>query len=375
MSNNRAFIGLVVAATLVAAACGATPDGEAGGETTTTVVAETTVTTQPEQSATSTTAAPTTTTTAAPTTVSNPPDAGGLAYLLVPGTSVFFEGTMGMAMEAEFTGLEGEPDAPSGPVETAFDAAIIVRFDVEEGVEPDTFRVTQSIEVAELTAFSVTTDGETLDLEDIGDIETYLDGTDDLFGPPMEFIVTADGEVIGGGAGGDAGSALEAFGGNGAGLGSQQLWGPTVPPGDLAVGDTWSATHTEEITPGSEFTTTATSTVVGEDEIDGHAVLVIETVVESTGGSFSFGDLDLSGEELTEEESAFMAFFDIDMTVSPSMTATTAWFDPETRLVRRHEGSSDLGFGMGFGGLPDTTGPVTMEMVMTVDFATQLTSR
>jgi hypothetical protein len=141
----------------------------------------------------------------------------------------------------------------------------------------------------------------------------------------------------------------------------------------LAVGDTWSATHTEELAPGSEFTTTATSTVTGEDQVDGYAVLVIESIVESSGGAFSFGDLDLSGEELTDEEAAFMAFFDIDMTVAPSTTMSTVWFDPEARLVRRHVGSSDLGFEMGFGGLPDADGPVTMVMVMTVDFATELT--
>jgi hypothetical protein len=360
---------------LVAAACGADPGQEAGVESTTTTQASQTTTTAAVATTTTTAAPAATTTTVAPatTTTAASVDAAGLAYLLVPGTSVVFEGTMGMAMDVEFEGLEATPDAPSGPVATEFEAEIVVQFDVAEGGEPGTFVVTQSIEVAELTAFSVTADGETLGLADITDVNSYLGDTDELFGPPVEFIVTADGEVIGGGAGGDAGSALDAFGGNGAGLGNQQLWGPSVPPGALSVGDSWSATQAEELAPGSEFTTTATSTVTGEDEIDGHAVLMIETVVETSGGSFSFGDLDLSDEELTEEEEAFMAFFDIDMTVDPSQTTSTAWFDPEARLVRRHVGSSDLGFGMGFGGLPDTDGPVTMEMAMTVDFTTQLT--
>jgi hypothetical protein len=347
---------------------------ESGSESTSSTGAAATTTGAPAPTTTTTLAPATTTTEAAATTTTRAPlDAAGLAYLLVAGNSVLFEGTMSMAMDVEIDGLEATPEAPSGPVATEFEARILVRFDVAEGAEPDTFLVTQNIEVVELTAFSVTADGETLGLGDIADIDTYLGDTAELFGPPMEFIITADGRVIGSGANSDAGSALDAFGGTGAGLSSQQLWGPTVPPGALAVGDTWSATHTEELAPGSEFTTTATSTVTGEDQVDGYAVLVIETIVESSGGAFSFGDLDLSGEELTDEEAAFMAFFDIDMTVAPSTTMSTVWFDPEARLVRRHVGSSDLGFEMGFGGLPDTAGPITMVMVMTVDFATELT--
>ena len=104
------------------------------------------------------------------------------------------------------------------------------------------------------------------------------------------------------------------------------------------------------------------------DQIDGHDVLVIETSIESSAASFSLGDLDLGGEELTEEEAAFMAFFDISMELKPSRTTTEAWFDPEAGLVRKHSGDAGTGFSMSFGSLPDTDGPVGMSMDMVIGF-------
>ena len=378
MPTRTELTGLIAAIALMAAACGADP-GSSGAEAVATTAASTpTTTVAPEPAVTTTSAAPATTTTALATTTTSAPapefkgDGSGLNYMLEAGASLRFEGSMAMDMDFEFVGFDGVPDAPSGPIETKFAASVVVVFDVEDGPDPGTFLVTQTVEVVELTDFSFTGDGETIDIDEVDDFSEYLGGGEDLFGPPLQFVVTADGEVIGGGAGGDAGSALDAFGGAGAGLGSQQLWGPSVPTRDLSVGQSWSVSHSEELAPGDELTVTSTSTVVAVDEIDGHEVFVIETVVETSGASFSFGDIDAGEEELTPEEQAMIAFFDIDMSVEPSTTTTTAWYDPDSGIVRRHVGESSLGFSMGFAGLPDTDGPVTMIMALAVSFETAI---
>lgn len=376
MRQRNAVGGIIVSLSLVAAGCGADP-GEVAATTTAPPATTTSQATTTTVAAT-TTAVPTTTTTTAAeqatttSTTGEPRDAKGLSYLLVPGTTVRLGGTMAMDMNASFEGLDGVQDAPSGPIATSFAAAVEVLFEIEEGTAPDTFLVTQTLELVELTDFSVTADGETHGLDDVGDLSQYLGDTEEMFGEPLTFVVTSDGRVLGGTAGGEAAGALDVFGGAGTAFGGQQMWGPSLPDGELAVGDTWAFDHTEAMSEDTEITVTAKSTVVAAEEIDGHEVLVIETAVETDGASFSFADVDLSEEELTPEEEAFISFFDIEFTLEPSSTVSTAWYDQKAGIVRRHEGSSALGFGMAFGGLPDTSGPVAMEMDMSVSFDTAL---
>lgn len=352
---------------LLAAACGEAAVGPSTPETTPTTVATPTTTTRP---------APTTT--SSTTTTVGRPDlpAGELVYGYLPQQhltySLELDQTLRMRADGD-PGAFGEDDLPL-TVDLEQSIETVMTYAIGEGPLPGTTELTITAEFSGLRV-SGTANGEPFDPgEDAFDLDSIppIDVTIvvDEKGRPVS-VTTPDGESL---PLGDIGG-FQAFG-------SDQLarpLGPVFPEGTIGVGDTWTD---EQSTPGPDgepISSRSTHRIVATQVVDGHEVLVIESVVESDGFEFDlaevfaaifagFGELageDAGGEEAQAELEEALADLEFVISADPSTATATTWFDPLAGLVRRAEQSGRIGIGMRFRGPDADTGRLvsfTMDM-------------
>jgi hypothetical protein len=355
---------------LLAAACGGAMVGPSTSEATPATAAPPTSTTRP---------APTTTSSTTTTVARAHLPAGSLVYGYVPEEvltySLELDQTLRMRADGD-PGAFGEDDLPltvdlDQSIETA------MTYSIGEGPLPGTTEMTITAEFSDLRV-SGTANGEpfdpgedAFDLDEIPPIDVAI--VVDEKGRPVS-VTTPDGESL---PLGDIG-AFQAFG-------TDQLGrplGPVFPEGVVGVGDTWTD---EQSTPGPDgepISSRATHTIVAAQLVDGHDVLVIESVTESDGFEFDlaevfaaifagFGELagDDGGAEAAQAElEESLADLEFVISADPSTATATTWFDPLAGIVRRSEQSARVGIGMRFRGPDAETGRlVSFTMDMEID--------
>lgn len=343
---------LIAALTLVLAAC----NGSDVGESTTTAA---------DSGSESTTTAPA-------------PEEVLLTYTLSDGDTfvydVAIEQNIEMSSEGEGSSV-GDEELP-GSASVVLTASGTFTFEVADGPDPGTYEVTITSDLSEVDATG-TVDGETIDSDETPEFAEI---------EPISVTVVVDeqGNVIPdspadddplsalmGGLGGMGPGAIP-----GAELG--QFFGPPFPDDEVAVGDTWSDTFE---TPGfgtEPFTTSVTSTVTGEDTLEGVDVLVLESDVVVEAFEFDLGEFfvglfsgflpdDATAEEQAEvddlvENLRFVMAFD------ESGSQSKTYFDPEAGISRRYDVASSSVIGMDVNFPDQETGElVGFVMDMTID--------
>lgn len=350
---SRAAKTLVVATALALAAC-------SGG------TAETTTTT----------AAPTTTTTTAPVV-----EAMDVAYRYTPDTRLKYDlsltSDVSVSIDGDTAAMAGET-LPSD-ADLASTVGTVVAFDVYEGPEEGTYEIviTGALTDADVSG---TVDGEPFDpTADASLAEQFA------MLPPIEKTVVID----------EAGNILSMSGGDGTGfpggdlfslgsLGEDRLplpLGPSLPEGELSVGDTWTDSRTID-GPDGPITVETTSVVVGIEPYDDVDVFVIDSTTTTDGfeldmtelirGFFEgFAGMGSDGSTDTTLAPDMQEMLDqISFVISsePSVAHSTTWFDPEAGHVRKIDADQSTALSMAFRGPDEQTGElVSLSIDLTLD--------
>lgn len=319
---------------------------------------------------------------------SAPPEDGGdapaevlLSYELTDGASYVFDVTLDqtitMTAEGDGAALEEEDVPESADIKIAGSGQFT--FDVADGPDEDTFAVTITGDISDLTV-SGNVDGEPVPTDEIPDFAAIEPVSTTVVVDDKGNIIPADTSVedpLGGLFGG-----LEGLGSMGAGSvpGSElgQFFGPPFDDEAVTVGDTWSTSFD---TPGfgsDPITTTVDSEVTGTDSVGGVEVLVIDTHTTVSAFEFDLGQFfiglfagflpdDASAEEqaqIDEMVENLRFVISSDGTDSDSKT----YFDAASGVTQKFEVSSqaNLGFDLNF---PDEeTGELSgFVMDMTID--------
>lgn len=318
------------------------------------------------------------------------PEAVQLSYSLEAGSTLTYEVDMDQSIQMD---IEGDPTALAEPGDEDFPETMDIRMtgtstfthSVADGPEPGTYEITITGDFSELD-ISGTIDGE--DITD-GDDPAIPDDFTGMEPVETTIIVDQQGNVIpseDGGMGdelfGDLGGlgGLDMLGSLGAAAGSPgQFVGPPLTEEEVTVGDSWSETIEVPTLPGSDpIVTNVDSEVVSSEDLDGVAVLVIETNTSTSAIEFDFAEMivgfmtafvpeDASDEELAEIE-ALTEQLKFAFSVDPSAAEMTTWFDAAAGVTRQADVATDSHVVMDIAMPDETTGElVELAMDMTID--------
>ncbi|MEX0795155.1 MAG: hypothetical protein WEB67_12010 [Acidimicrobiia bacterium] len=345
---------LIAALTLVLAACGGstgestTTAGGSGGESTT-------------------------------TTQGPPaPEEMLLTYSLSAGDTyvydVAIDQNIEMSSEGEGSSF-GDEELP-GSASVQLTATGTFTFEVADGPEPNTYSVTITSDLTEVNAKG-TVDGEAIDSDEAPEFA-------EIERVSVTVVVDEQGNVVP-----DSPTAEDPFADLFGGLGEMgpgaipgaelgQFFGPPFSDDQVAVGDTWSDTFD---TPGfgtEPFSTSVTSTVTGEDTVNGVDVLVVDSEVVVDAFEFDLGAFfvglfsgflpeDASAEE-QEEIASLIDNLRFVMSFDESGSQSTTYFDPEAGITRQFDVTSSSLIGMDINFPDEETGElVGFVMNMAID--------
>lgn len=346
---------LIAALTLVLAAC----NGSEAGESTTTAgpsAGESTTTTQQTPAA----------------------EEMLLTYSLGDGDTFVYDVVIdqNIEMSTEGNGSSfGDEELP-GTALVELTASGTFTFEVSDGPEPGTYSITITSDLSEVDATG-TVDGEAIDSDETPDFAEI---------EPVSVTVVVDeqGNVIP-----DSGTSEDPFGDLLGGMGEMgpgaipgaelgQFFGPPFPDDEVAVGDTWSDTFE---TPGlgtEPVSTSVTSTVTGEDTVDGADVLVVDSEVVVGAFEFDLGEFfvglfsgflpeDASAEEQAEID-ALVENLRFVMSFDESGSQSTTYFDPAAGITRQFDVTSSSVIGMDINFPDEETGElIGFVMNMAID--------
>lgn len=295
-----------------------------------------------------------------------------LSYALSPGSDLTYAMDMTMDMTMEMDGMDGLD--LDGPIEMGMDMEGITKFSIEDGEAAGTYDVTMSVSGLEFTRLSMKGAGQDMDFDDPATINSML-ANDDVLGDEVRYTIDEKGNVLSLRAGGVEIDPSALFGGDmlsGMNNGMSQLFGPALPDGDIAVGDTWSNEY-EVPLPGEGVMARATNKIVGEETINGTPVLVIETKTTMDPISMNLADMMALADDVAGSDDPFgaagmdefLGSLEMSMTMTIGEATTKVWFDPVsgTSLRQEFQGSVDMDIEMsGMPGMDATT--MVMQMVM-----------
>jgi hypothetical protein len=300
-----------------------------------------------------------------------------LTYTLSDGDTfvydVVIDQNIEMSSEGEGSSF-GDEELP-GSASVQLTASGTFTYEVAEGPEPGTYSVTITSDLTEVDATG-TVDGEAIDSDETPEFAEI---------DPVSVTVVVDeqGNVIP-----DSATSEDPFSDLFGGLGEMgpgaipgaelgQFFGPAFSDDEVAVGDTWSDTF---VTPGfgaEPFSTSVTSTVTGEDTVDGVDVLVVESEVVVDAFEFDLGEFfvglfsgflpeDASAEEQAQID-ALIENLRFVMSFDESGSESTTYFDPEAGLTRQYDVTSSSLIGMDINFPDEETGELVgfvMDMVI-----------
>jgi hypothetical protein len=279
-----------------------------------------------------------------------------LTYTLSAGDTFVYDVVIDQNIEMSSQGEGssfGDEELP-GSASVQLTASGTFTYEVTDGPEPGTYSITITSDLTEVNATG-TVDGEAIDSDETPEFAEI---------DPVSVTVVVDeqGNVIP-----DSATAEDPFADLFGGLGEMgpgaipgaelgQFFGPAFSDDEVAVGDTWSDTF---VTPGfgaEPFSTSVTSTVTGEDVVDGVEVLVVDSEVVVDAFEFDLGEFFVglfSGflpEDATAEEQAeidaLIENLRFVMSFDESGSQSTTYFDPEAGLTRQYDVTSSSLIGM-----------------------------
>lgn len=301
-----------------------------------------------------------------------------LTYTLSAGDTfvydVAIEQNIEMSSEGEGSSV-GDEELP-GSAEVQLTASGTFTFEVADGPEPGTYSVTITSDLTDVNATG-TVDGEAIDSNETPEfaeiepvsVTVVVDEQGNVL-PESSVAEDPFGDLLGGLGGMGPGSIP------GAELG--QFFGPPFPDDEVSVGDTWSDTFE---TPGfgsEPFTTSVTSTVSGEETLDGVDVLVVDSEVVVEAFEFDLGEFfvglfsgflpeDASAEEQAEID-ALIENLRFVMSFDESASQSTTYFDPEAGISRQFDVVSSSLIGMDINFPDEETGElIGFVMNMAID--------
>lgn len=325
----RRSLGLLLAAVLTVAACGAEPSGSVDGSF--------------------------------------------LRYSYEPGTSLSYDIESVMFMDMTMTGFPGASD-----VSMAMNVDQRLDYSIGEGPTPGTVELTLHQAMTGGSG-SVTALGETQYLTpgELGVVESEIVIVLDELGNLVEAAL--DGNAIPLDLlGGDAGFGANAFN-------QPQHGGPVLPDFPVGVGDEWKS---EEAFGGFGFEVIQRGRheVIAEEVHDRRDVVIIlsEVTIERTEfdlieimeGLMASGyeDPAMSAAELESAMALFQGTgLEMSLEVEKSQSEMTTWFDPAAGVVVRNELEMPMTMTIHMSGIPEVPGDV--EMQMTIDLAQTSTLR
>lgn len=305
-------------------------------------------------------------------TVSQPPDTSAetmsLSYTLEPGTELVYDvdlrQRLSLTTEGEAAAVVDENLPATADVTVT--AAGQLKFAISAGSGEGTYLVDIQGEFPDVTVEGIA-DGETVDdpddIDQLGTIEPVV----------ATVVIDPRGRLVTDGGGRNAplaaGAPLTGLTGD-----LSQFVGPVLPEAPVAVGETWSETHSEPVLGDQPVERTVTGTLAGSEEVDGTETAVIETETSTAAAQVDLADF--FGEFLTAlaEESAEDAE-DLDrpleelvfrIAIDPSTSQATTWLDAEAGVVMRSSTSGTTHLVMAVA-LPDEDTGEIQRYDMTLD--------
>ncbi len=267
-------------------------------------------------------------------TTEAPADGEVLAYGFEAGDVIRYEVEIEQHIVLESAGDPGalaDADTPQN-ADVTVTAAGPFTYEVAEGPEPDTFGITVPGEFDQTTVDG-TADGEPVD--DVADI------ADLGVAQPVSSVVVVDrqGRILE-----EGDPATDALG-----LGATPLAGltgdlgrvpgPILSTEPVATGSTWTETTTDAAFGDEPVETVTEATVSGAEPLDEVDTLRIEAVSQTGRAEIDLADffVEFMGSFTEDPESAAALADEVvfRITVDPSSTESTTWFDPELGLARQ----------------------------------------
>ena len=269
-------------------------------------------------------------------------------------------------------------DAPPNEVEAQVTIAGTVSYTVAPGPDPDTHLLNITGTFDEVTVTG-TIDGEPI--EDQFDLAEA--GAPDLVQvPDLTLLIDSQGNVLETELDGEEFPDLNMFAdpfssfANITSGGLTSHFGPAFPDEMLKVGSTWGDSFSEDVMDQT-ITTETNYTVTGFEDVEGVETAVIDIASSFSGVTIDLGDFFSMlfqgfaelGEELGAEGEATEVSIPEDLgldfliTLEPSDTSGTAWFDPEAGITRKYTQDTAVAMTMDFA-IDDGTqkGSVLMDM-------------
>ncbi len=304
---------------------------------------------------------------------SSDPSAGGgpvgaraLAYSLTGDVTLSYNTEIETVMTAKFgdalTSLD--PAMPS-TMQTEMVMSIDNTYRIEDGPEPGSYRVTMTVDDAELKSGQIEMGREKVDLSDVPKSE--IDDALAAQMPEFVYIIDDKGEVVSVEFGGVAVDVSGLLGGTSSGAFSGgQMFGPQLPDGEVNVGDTWTTVSTQDF-GDKVIETEETHTILRAEERAGVATWVIKTKSKTDAYTISWDDMialfeEIGGIENVEGMDEMPPSFQMAMRSSPTSTTMLTWLDPVQGTVVAMEMNGNVAMTMEMGGIPGMQGSISMDM-------------
>lgn len=324
---SRRFLVLIAVVTLLIAACGAGPDPSADGAIAT---------------------------------------ARPLAYSLTGDIELDYRVDMDMQVTTTFgdtfTTLDPTiPESMDMVMEMGFDA----RYRIEEGEAPGTYRVAMTMQNLEMGSGSIDMGSESFSFDDLP--QSDIDGLLESQIGEMAFVIDEQGEVLSMEVAGQTFDISGILGGTSPAAGGVgQMFGPTLPEGDVKVGDTWTTTSEQGLFGMDPIITEEVHTITGRESRNGHDTWVIKTESSTGAYTITWDDLivmadSLGGLSEIGVDEGMPPGFEMSMRSAPSGATLITWFDPELGVSVAQDMTMKLRMTMEMAGMPGTGGrAVTM---------------
>jgi len=306
-------------------------------------------------------------------------DAGAtraLAYSLTGDAPFDYHVAMDMSVSTDIGGALAASmgETMNMAMDMEFDAA----YRVIAGSDPGTYRVELGVGNIHLNSGNVEVAGESVDFADLDPAE--IQAAMDAQATEMAYVIDGQGRLQSMEVGGESIDLGGVFSGISP-MGSQDLFfGPELPDGEIAVGDTWE-TNSEQALPGLDpIRTDLTHQVVRAEERDGHDTWLIKTEATTEPYTLTWDDLmamasAIGGVDQLGLGDEIPAAFQLSMRMAPATATTYTWLDPIQGLTVAQEILSGSGIRIDMAGLPGTQGRVSsMNMDATTHVVMDLNS-
>lgn len=291
--------------------------------------------------------------------------ARALAYSLTGDTVLTYHTDIETNTTTEFDGMGSVGASMPGSMDMRMKMSLDSTYQIGDGPEPGSYRVAMTTDNVALESGSIEMAGEEVDLSDVpqSDLEAALDAQM----PEFVYIIDDKGEVVSvevGGVSIDVDGLLGGVSANG--FSSGQMFGPELPAGEVAIGDTWTTTS-EQSLGDVVVATVETHEILRSEEHAGHQTWVIRTTATTDGYTVTWDNITamldaMGGMNQVEGMQDMPESFQMAMHAAPSTATMVTWLDPGLGRAIAVDNTSDVVMTMEMGGFPGMSGSFSMHI-------------